>query len=411
MNISFFTHYTGLYGANRSLINLVDGLHERGFNIFLVAPSRGPITEYFLSKGYHVLIHPLSYFLTKQKPKKVQTLKRLEQLLKNLPILTNQLKKWGIDLVYTNSSVIDAGIISASAIKKPHIWHIREFGDLDYGLHPDIGKPLFHKLLCASDGLIFISNALKSHILPSINNPNISVIYNGIAREGLIKEIYQNNKKSTKLNITSFSIVGLVTKNKGQHIAISSFIHLLKKHPNTKLFIAGDGDLLWKLKSFVYDSKLYNNIIFLENIIEPLGLFMNTDVALMCSDNEAMGRVTAEAMSCLCPVIGKNSGANPEIITPGQTGYLYETPEELSSFMCKMINNPSMTRDMGEKAWEQALQKYTVEKYTNDVIKVIKSVCDTSRNNSKTFFYDDESDQFLKENNEPYWSIYEKFLN
>jgi glycosyltransferase involved in cell wall biosynthesis len=45
-------------------------------------------------------------------------------------------------------------------------------------------------------------------------------------------------------------------------------------------------------------------------------------VGLMCSQSEAFGRVTVEAMRAGLPVCGTNSGGTPEIIEPGIAGLL-----------------------------------------------------------------------------------------
>ena len=50
--------------------------------------------------------------------------------------------------------------------------------------------------------------------------------------------------------------------------------------------------------------------------------YQESDVVVMCSEHEAMGRVTAEAMAFAKPVIGYNSGATPELISQGR-GWLF----------------------------------------------------------------------------------------
>ena len=51
MNVLFVTHYTELYGANRSLLNLVQGLQNRGMRFFLIAPNEGEVTNEFQKLG------------------------------------------------------------------------------------------------------------------------------------------------------------------------------------------------------------------------------------------------------------------------------------------------------------------------------------------------------------------------
>lgn len=48
------------------------------------------------------------------------------------------------------------------------------------------------------------------------------------------------------------------------------------------------------------------------------------DIALMCSENEALGRVTVEAQYYENLIIGANCGCTPFIIDDGITGYLYD---------------------------------------------------------------------------------------
>ena len=43
MRVLFITHYTDLYGANRSLLNLIDGLKQFKVKSFVLCPSEGEI--------------------------------------------------------------------------------------------------------------------------------------------------------------------------------------------------------------------------------------------------------------------------------------------------------------------------------------------------------------------------------
>lgn len=409
MNIAFFTHYTTLYGANRSLIDLAEGLNQLGINPFLIAPCTGQITEYFKEKKWNYFVHPIANFLVSTDITKASTLERIKKTIDSVPAISNQLKRWSIDIVYTNSSVIDIGLICAKAISKPHIWHIREFGDLDYGLKPDIGRHLSEQLLYSSDALIFISKKLKDHILPVTEHKNINIIYNGVVSKNLIIDFSKQTKKKSSSNICKFSIIGRVTQSKGQHLAIKAFIEVLRKHPDTKLFIAGEGKDLNILKKIVYDAKLYDKILFLGEVIEPLGIFMNTDVALMCSEHEAMGRVTAEAMSCFCPIIGHNSGATPEFVTHGESGFLYNNTQELSHYINYMIENPLKTREMAANAQYVALNSFTTELYTKNILNVINSVNKSANNNALPCTSDNA--QIDDKLHTLYYNLYKNLIN
>ena len=66
IKIVFFTHYTELYGANKSLINLIEGLISiYNVEVLLIAPTSGKIIELALQKGINcdqIAFHNEVYF-------------------------------------------------------------------------------------------------------------------------------------------------------------------------------------------------------------------------------------------------------------------------------------------------------------------------------------------------------------
>lgn len=69
---------------------------------------------------------------------------------------------WKADIIYTNSSVTPVGALVAFLLRKPHIWHVREFGEEDYDILFDFGNKWSMKLMDQlSFRIIVISEALK----------------------------------------------------------------------------------------------------------------------------------------------------------------------------------------------------------------------------------------------------------
>jgi glycosyltransferase involved in cell wall biosynthesis len=89
-----------------------------------------------------------------------------------------------------------------------------------------------------------------------------------------------------------------------------------------------------------------------------------------------MGRVTVEAMSQGCPVIGYRGGATQELITNKITGLLYNTIDEMSDEMIQIIENIHMRNKIISNALKEVVMKYTEEIYSNKVfdiyIKIIR---------------------------------------
>jgi len=398
MKILFITHYSALYGANRSLLNLIDGLKKYNIEPFVVCPSKGEITKILKEWEIPFAIFPFKSWMSspikisKKMPFTFIKLKyyiisalislkiiQFRKLIINLialPFLIRQIKRWNIDILYTNSSVIPIGALIAIILKKPHIWHIREFGKLDYQLYYDWGRKYFEKLLNKAEAIIAISKAVKENVLNNIQS-KIYVIYNGVISEA---ECNILKGRAFAFNVPSnytFAIVGFVHPNKGQEHAIRALALLKKDYTNIKLIIVGSGSdkYLEYLKKLCFDLEVEDDIEFWGYISNPFEAYLKADAVLMCSKFEAMGRVTAEAMAVARPVIGYNNGGTAEIIEDEVTGLLYNGAyKDLAHCMARFADNPEWARKLGHNGWEKAREKFTTEIYAKQVYKVLQEV-------------------------------------
>ena len=100
-----------------------------------------------------------------------------------------------------------------------------------------------------------------------------------------------------------------------------------------------------------------------------VGLRQKACVEVVPSEEEAFGRVTVEAMMSRMPVIGSDSGANPELIVSGETGLLFKRgdAESLADQMQRMIENPEMISHMGDQAYERAVTNFGLNKNLDQI--------------------------------------------
>jgi len=388
VRIAFITHYTSLYGANRSLLNLIDGLKRYEVFAHIVSPGEGEITEALRERRIPIAIMPVRYWMS-TRPSSGSGLKwvyrymrwgygaakRLYRNIYVLPSLARQLRAWGIDLIYTNSSVIPTGALAAKCLRLPHVWHLRELGDLDYGLRPDWGTSAFRYLIGSADAIITNSKAVRSHLLNGVTNEHVYVIYNGVAWESdfdHLRELAQEERQHQRPY--TFALVGIIHPNKGQEMAIRALAIATKRFPDIRLLIVGGGDAT-HLKRIATELGVIDNVEFWGYIHDPYKAYLAADAVLMCSKYEAMGRVTAEAMAACRPVIGYESGGTAEIIEHEHTGLLYRGgPEALATCMMRFVENPEWAQQLGENGWHVAHEKYSIEVYSESVYQVLCSV-------------------------------------
>jgi glycosyltransferase involved in cell wall biosynthesis len=381
LRITFITHYAELYGANLSLLNLIEGLGRYGVRSHVIAPEPGDLLPELARRGIPAAVFPFEWWVS---PRRTVTgvVARLIRNVRLLRSLAAQIACWGCDLVYSNSSVFAIGAMVAAKLRLPHVWHCREFGGRDYDLLPDFGSQLSRLGFRAADATVFVSHALRRALLGRTPAANSHVIYNGVAPEGVFDE-----RRRAALTLRgrrhpfTFVLVGRFRASKGQAIAIRAFAQIAARHPAVRLLLVGgsgqtgDEDYFDRCRALATELAVADRVEFWGYIPDPERAFLEADVALMCSRNEAMGRVTAEAMSVCRPVIGFDSGGTSELIDPERTGLLYRGgPEALAVCMARYVAAPELAWQHGQAAWHEARRRHATEVYAAQIHKVLRGL-------------------------------------
>jgi glycosyltransferase involved in cell wall biosynthesis len=338
-----------------------------GVEPLVFLPKEGPVEEKLRENRTTFSICPYSTWVSKRWRLKSVVRKALQNHLCSRR-LAAALAPQGVKLVHSNSSVTNIGALVASRLRVPHIWHVREFGELDYGTRPEWGRKLFIRALGQSEAAVLMSETLKYHLWKAINPPNARVIYDGIASK---EEFDRRRKESLRTLATkaekrpfTFILVGLMQPQKGQSIAIRALHRVQQKYPNVRLWLVGSGTEAYVEECRVIASQLgvSGKITFWGYVDNPNPLYCEADCGLMCSQSEAFGLVTVEAMSFCRPVIGFRGGATPELVTPEENGLLYSGGEaELAACMERMVATPQWANQLGEKAWRFVSERFTTE--------------------------------------------------
>ncbi|HHU08321.1 MAG TPA: glycosyltransferase family 4 protein [Clostridiaceae bacterium] len=375
MNILFVTHHDKFQGSSRSLMSLIEGLQEYDVTPFVVNPRGSIFTEALRSKDIRYAILPVPWWVSRKTlscKKKIDLFSVIQQSVQNLQKV---IRDWEIDLVYTNSSVTPVGLLAARRERVPHIWHIREFGNLDFDLDFIYPKTLCKMFMRMSNATICHSKVVRNYYFkPGLKK--VHQIYNGVALKDQFDERLALRQQSQKDRPFTFVMMSGITPKKGQEVAIRALAELRDKGVVARLVIGGSGktDYLEHLSKLRSELDLEAQVEFTGFNKDPFPSYYAANCALICSENEAFSRVGLESMSTALSVIGKNSGGNPEIIKHGTTGFLYDSFEELVAYMKAMVEDPGAARQMGLAGWQRARDLFNIEDYAAKVYRVIQSV-------------------------------------
>ena len=384
MRVAFITHYSSLYGANRSLLSLIDGLSRFGVRAFVIGVEDGEIHKALDRRDVPFVVIPFHRWVgwrprcTKlHQPLKAYTVWRKETIARlagNLSAsrtIARQLRQWDVDMVYTNSAVTPVGLMAARAVSLPHVWHLREFCDLHFNLKFDWGRNAFERYIGFSDAIISVSKAIESYYLARVESSRKRVIYNGVASREFINKLCPGKEPGPHDGRYRFLMLGAIQANKGHEEALQALAELKRQGFEVELIVAGEGEAA-KLQENARELDVADRMDFRGYVDDPFAILCEADALLVCSRYEAMGRVTVEAMAAGRPVIGFNQAGTSELIQHEYNGLLYDGgPGELAKSMARFVHSPAWAARLGENGWRQARDKYNLERYAEEVFSVL----------------------------------------
>lgn len=360
----------------------MDGLMDLGHQTYVVTPQENRFTDALSELRIPYRVIPLDWWMALRPFSLSQELKWIVRLFTSLPELKKTIKEWNIDLIYTNTSVIPAGRFSAFLLRKPHIWHIREFGDLDFSLKFIFSNQVCKKIIASSQAVICNSKAVQNHFFDTPSD-NIHLVYNGSVTKTRYDQLLEQQKTRTSNSPFTFAMVSLISPKKGQYWAIKAMAELKKSGLEAKLIIAGHGkqSYVQSCMELAEELDVSDKVLFTGFIDDPYTIYLSADCILICSENEALSRVALEAMACGAPLIARDSGGNPEIFEHEKTGLLFNDFDELVDCMIKAVKDPGWIKQIGYAGWQSAKDKFTIENYSSKVNEIINAVLtEESRN-------------------------------
>ncbi len=345
-------------------------LESRNIKVIAVGhtPVLAPVNLKQYSQYYFYFRFIVSYFYRRNKS--------LKTLIENIDISK-------IDLIHTNSARSDLGCFLSKRYSIPHICHIREFADKDFGCKP-MNPFYIRNFNLYTNRFVAISNAIKSHwVNKGLLANKIKVIYNGIN----YSDISLSTDRDKAKKVLKIAMVGGVVRTKGQHLVLEALSLLPESvRVNIKVDIIGWGDQTYinYLKKTTVEKGLEDNVSFLgarKDVHELLGKYQ---IGMMCSFSEGFGRATAEYMHACLGVIASNSGANPELITDKKEGLLFksEDAKSLSDCILTYYNDRELLAKCSKRGREKAIENYTASCNGENIYKLYQQVLDNKNEKS-----------------------------
>jgi glycosyltransferase involved in cell wall biosynthesis len=364
--ILFFSHSAELYGAEKALLQTIEGLTRQEFQPILILPRTGPLQYAAEKLGVQTLLVPSQWWLTEKNRIWKQPLSWLWNM-RGIARIARLIKQKDIDLVFSNSVVNFCGALAAKWKRVPHIWSIHEIlGAKNAPVRFLFGARALVLFLSALSNMVIVNSETTGH--PFKRKANVRIVPIGfkwsLGDRGL-REMMRQRFGLTAADYV-IGIVGKIYPEKGQKKVVESIDLVTKIHPDVKLLVVGevrDKGYFNKIQRFISARNLKEHVIFAEYQPDIFGVLAMLDLLVVASCVESFGRVAVEAMSVKTPVLAVREGATAEVITAGENGFLVDSPDPgmLTDAILSIRENPEQIRMIAEKGQKMVREKYTVE--------------------------------------------------
>lgn len=263
-------------------------------------------------------------------------------------------KLWEVPLVLTTHS-----------LEPLRPWKVEQLG-AGYHLSSWMEKTAIEQ----ADAVISVSEETRRDILSlfSVPEERVHVIYNGI-------DLQQYQKTTATDVLVRYGVdperkfilfVGRITRQKGIIHLVNAIRYL---DPSLQVVLcAGAPDtpeIGKEMNQGVADvTKERDGVIWIQQMLprhEIIQFYSHAAVFCCPSVYEPFGIINLEAMACETAVVASRVGGIPEVVVPGETGMLVDTPLQQGTF--EPVDHEAFARDLAEAINQVALDSDLAERY------------------------------------------------
>ena len=344
-------------GMEVHLLNLVEGMVGKGYEVFVWCPW-GEMVEKYFEAGAEVRVdYPkfdLGFFYI------FRLIKFIRQ--NKIDILhAHQLK--------TVVNGLIAGKIAGAPLKIAHVhtpvsqWQISSFKKK---INIFVNRVVTN--LCA-DKVVALTEATRRARVEGegINPEKIVVIPNGVDLADFQFPISNFQKDNKKLTVGT---LGRLTAEKGTKSFVEAMPKVLENDINVRFIIAGEGNLRSGLEGQAKRLGIEDRVAFLGFVPEEkkIEVYSSFDIFVFPSLAEGFGIVLIEAMALGLPCVVSDLPVLREVTDDGRCALLFETndPEDLAQKIVTLLEDEDLRRDLGQKARKRVEEKYSMKRFVEN---------------------------------------------
>lgn len=194
----------------------------------------------------------------------------------------------------------------------------------------------------------------------------LAMIPNGVDPERFKAGEIERNAVRAELGISDDAVlvgaVGRLAEPKALHVLIEAVSHLVKRVPQARLVLVGDGPLKPELEKQAAGLGVSDRVLFAGTRMDIPAVLAAIDVFAISSKREGLPVVLLEAMAGGRPIVTTKVGGIPEVVRDHQEALLVppDAPAALADAMSEIISDPELAAELGRRARERVSSEFSI---------------------------------------------------
>ena len=170
--------------------------------------------------------------------------------------------------------------------------------------------------------------------------------------------------------------VAALVPHKGQTHLIEAAALVVRKVPDARFVIAGEGDLRPSLERLIKERRLEKHVFLAGFRPDVLSVHKAFDIFAMSSVTEGLGTSVLDAMACAKPVVATAAGGIPEAVVDGVTGVLVEPRDHdaMARALIALLADEDARTRMGAAGLRRVRDEFSIERLVRETLHVYEHV-------------------------------------
>ncbi|MEE8445414.1 MAG: glycosyltransferase family 4 protein [Alphaproteobacteria bacterium] len=356
-------------GVERGTVEIASALDEAGWTAIVVS-SGGPMVHELKRVGathIQLPVHSKNPFVMR----------------KNAGRLAMLIEQYRVDIVHARSR---APAWSAKAAANRTGAHLVTTVHGTYSLDLPF-KRLYNSVMTRGDRVIAISEFSARYATENykIDPDRLRLVYRGVdvkifdpARVSAERVIQLADQWRLPDGVPVIMLPGRLTRWKGHGVVLDA-LALLRGRELRCLFV-GHGRAAYRneLEGRVRRLGLEGVVHFAGDCRDMAAAYKIADIVISAStDPEAFGRITAEAQAMGKPVIASDHGASPELVVPGETGWLVTPGDPVAlakALETVLALNTQARESLAHKAMARVRDRFTTARMCAETLDIYNEI-------------------------------------